>query len=270
MLQLFEGETAPAVRLGQFRRAAKAVYDRLYDEGKFYEGKKVRPSMPLNFAAILLASYDPDSYILYRSTDYEKTAKWLGLTVPSQPEQRYTLFLDMAMYMLAYGRERHYPVHDLIDVHNMIYLAWRQPEFEVVIRPPADPVRAGTVYEYIRDCGFMFPSWLVTDYFLSLASKPFVILSGISGTGKTKMAQLAADYMSQVSGVNENTAFVSVRPDWTDNSHLLGWYNAIAERYEATPVLDLLIRASDAPAIPHFIILDEMNILLELHGEQVG
>jgi 5-methylcytosine-specific restriction endonuclease McrBC GTP-binding regulatory subunit McrB len=113
---------------------------------------------------------------------------------------------------------------------------------------------------FIRDRGFVFPSWLVTDYLISLASKPFVIISGISGTGKTKMTQLVADYMSKVSGVDESTAFVPVRPDWTDNSHLLGWYNAIAERYETTPVLDLIIKASDAPAAPHFIILDEMNI----------
>ncbi len=110
MLQLFEGEATPAVRLSQFRQATKAAYDRLYDEGKFYEGKKSRPSMPLNFAAILLASYDPESYILYRSTDYEATAKWLGLTVPSQPEQRYTLFFDMATYILSYAQEKQYPV----------------------------------------------------------------------------------------------------------------------------------------------------------------
>lgn len=260
MLQLFESEAAPAARLSQFRRSAKAAYDRLYDEGKFYEGKKVRPSMTLNFAAILLTSYDPDAYILYRSTDYGATAKWLGLTVPSQPEQRYTLFLNIAMYMLAYAQEKRYPVQDLIDVHNMIYLAWKRPEFEKIIHPEPGPVPGDTVYDFIRNQELMFPSWLVTDFFLSLASKPFVILSGISGTGKTKMAQLAADYMSRLSGVEENAAFVSVRPDWTDNSHLLGWYNAIAERYEMTPVLDLLLKASSSPTVPHFIILDEMNI----------
>ncbi len=134
--------------------------------------------MPLNFAAILLASYDPDSYILYRSTDYEATAKWLGLTVPSQPEQRYTLFFDMAMYILAYAQEKQYPVHDLIDVHNMIYLAWKRPELEMITRPKVDLAHSGTVYDFIRDRGVVFPSWLVTDYLISLASKPFVIISG--------------------------------------------------------------------------------------------
>jgi hypothetical protein len=46
----------------------------------------------------------------------------------------------------------------------------------------------------IADKGFSFPKWLITDYLLSLGTKPFVLLSGISGTGKTKMAQLVAEY----------------------------------------------------------------------------
>jgi len=63
-----------------------------------------------------------------------------------------------------------------------------------------------------------------------------------------------------------------------DNSYLLGWYNAIAERYETTAVLDLILEAPGEPEVPHFIILDEMNIakggtlflgFLERHGKQV-
>jgi len=42
------------------------------------------------------------------------------------------------------------------------------------------------IYASIAEKGFRFPDWLVTDYLLSLATKPFVLLSGISGTGKTK------------------------------------------------------------------------------------
>jgi len=45
-------------------------------------------------------------------------------------------------------------------------------------------------YQSYKDAGFFFPSPILTTYALSLYSKPFVILSGISGTGKTKIAQL--------------------------------------------------------------------------------
>jgi hypothetical protein len=44
-------------------------------------------------------------------------------------------------------------------------------------------------YKHYEDLGFNFDRGLLTSYCLSLRTKPFVILSGISGTGKTKIAQ---------------------------------------------------------------------------------
>ncbi len=260
MGDLFEGDGAPSARLDEFRKSVNGAYTHLYDEGKFHSGKKTRPLLQQCFAAILLASYDPDSYILYRYTEYKKTAEWIGLTVPSTPEQCYTLYLDMAMYILDRAREGNWPVWDLVDVHNMIYMLWRYDEFKDLLTEDERVVSGESVYTFIRKHHFIFPDWLVTDYILSLATKPFVILSGISGTGKTKLGQLVAEYVMRATGGRARKAFVSVRPDWTDNSYLLGWYNAIAERYETTAVLDLILEASGEPEIPHFIILDEMNI----------
>ncbi len=86
MGELFEGgDGAPSARLDEFRKSVNSAYAHLYDEGKFHSGKKTRPLLQQCFAAILLASYDPDSYILYRYTEYKKTAEWIGLTVPSTP-----------------------------------------------------------------------------------------------------------------------------------------------------------------------------------------
>ena len=59
------------------------------------------------------------------------------------------------------------------------------------------------IYQSIADKGFSFPEWLVTDYLLSLATKPFVLLSGISGTGKTKLAQLVAEQVAPPEDVLE-------------------------------------------------------------------
>lgn len=62
---------------------------------------------------------------------------------------------------------------------------------------------------------------------------------------------------------------VAVRPDWTDNNGLLGFYNPLTTEYTATPFLNLLLRARDEqeraqreqrPARPFFVILDEMNL----------
>ncbi len=115
-----------------------------------------------------------------------------------------------------------------------------------------------TIYDCISRAGFHFPATLITDYLLALKTKPFVILTGVSGTGKTKLAQLVADYFTGEE--KERVAFVPVRPDWTDNQGLLGFYNLITQRYEPTELLKLLLRAAEDPENPYFLILDEMNL----------
>ena len=86
------------------------------------------------------------------------------------------------------------------------------------------------LYDFVSSQGFLFSNEVLTRYYLSLKTKPFVILSGISGTGKTKIAQLFANYICQEDEKDEagkRIAFVSVRPDWMDNKGLLGYYNIL-------------------------------------------
>lgn len=119
------------------------------------------------------------------------------------------------------------------------------------------------LYDYFKAKGFSFSREVLTRFYLSLKTKPFVILSGISGTGKTKIAQLFASYICQDDdGVeaDKRVAFVSVRPDWMDNKGLLGYYNILDEKYHSTRVLDLLLEAQEHPEQPYFVILDEMNL----------
>ncbi|MCX5847625.1 MAG: hypothetical protein NTW12_14935 [Deltaproteobacteria bacterium] len=120
------------------------------------------------------------------------------------------------------------------------------------------------IYDYFEEKDYFFSREILTRYFLSLKTKPFVILTGISGTGKTKIAQVFAEYMCQDEKTQEEResriAFVPVRPDWMDNKGLLGYYNLLDEKYYATPVLRLLLEAEEHPEKPYFVILDEMNL----------
>lgn len=123
--------------------------------------------------------------------------------------------------------------------------------------------RPGDLYLYFQNKNFFFSKEILTRYFMSLKTKPFVILTGISGTGKTKIAQIFADYICQDETPEERgkrIAFVPVKPDWMDNKGLLGYYNLLDEKYHVTPVLRLLLVAKDNPEKPYFIILDEMNL----------
>ena len=119
------------------------------------------------------------------------------------------------------------------------------------------------IHDYFEKREFFFPKEIITRYFLSLMTKPFVILTGISGTGKTKIAQIFADYVCQDDPPEDRErrmAFISVRPDWMDNKGLLGYYNLLDEKYHATPLLKLLLEAGKHPSKPYFVILDEMNL----------
>jgi len=121
------------------------------------------------------------------------------------------------------------------------------------------------IFDYYRQRDFLFSQEVLTRYTISLLTKPFAILTGISGTGKTKIAQLFADYMHQgleTEQRNKRIAFIPVRPDWMDNKGLLGYYNILNNTYHAPKALRLLLEANkdENKNTPHFIILDEMNL----------
>lgn len=137
-------------------------------------------------------------------------------------------------------------------------------EYDPTIGGFSRPLSNKNLYDFFEIEKFFFSKEILTRYFLSLRTKPFVILTGISGTGKTKIAQVFAQYMCQDEKTPEDRekryAFVPVRPDWMDNKGLLGYYNLLDEKYYDTKVLRLLLEAKDHPDKPYFIILDEMNL----------
>ena len=99
----------------------------------------------------------------------------------------------------------------------------------------------------------------------SLMSKRFLILTGLAGSGKTKLAQALARWITPKSvGSDATQACFSVVPvgaDWTGNENVLGYPNGLdKETYISKPALDLVVHATEHPDVPHFLILDEMNL----------
>jgi hypothetical protein len=139
-----------------------------------------------------------------------------------------------------------------------------------------------TVADYCFSQGFPFEADLLARYIASFLSKPFVILAGVSGTGKSKLAELVAEFYTREGAPSSAAhtpttgdayefvsakggpdplrfALVAVRPDWIDNQAIFGFLNPITGGYESTQALDLILRASAASA-RHFLLLDEMNL----------
>jgi hypothetical protein len=149
-----------------------------------------------------------------------------------------------------------------------------------------------SVVDYCRNRGFPFDPDLIARYLAAVLTKPLVILAGVSGTGKSKLAELVAEFYSRdqapaapgagapVTGDSfvfvpakgapnpDRFALVAVRPDWIDNQSILGFVNPITTTYESTQALDLVLRAhtvlgaaADTAAAPRFfMLLDEMNL----------
>jgi len=264
---------------------------------------------------------------------------------------------DQETYMVLIGKLNDpnlpYKVRDFVLEVNRIKYGDSEK-----IKDPKKIVGEGlepSFFNYLRNNGYFFPPEIIENYLLSLKVKPFVILTGNSGTGKTKLAQLYAQYVSKnivdaqniktsvkvskssISGgwtlkrldlkdliqlddiegqynikvdgipttgklnivtrtvyVDENQELkkhlanlakdnpdkrieleielpstkkpqykvIPIGANWTENRHILGFYNLITETYQKTPSLELILEAQrlENSNLPHFLILDEMNL----------
>jgi len=118
----------------------------------------------------------------------------------------------------------------------------------------------------INSSGLVFSELMITRLVTSLITKPFVILSGLSGSGKTKLAQAFVNwicYKEKKKEKNKQYCIVPVGADWTNREPLLGYPNALDQAQYIKPdngVVDLMLKAQNNPNLPHFLILDEMNL----------
>ncbi|MEA1974814.1 MAG: DUF3578 domain-containing protein, partial [Bacillota bacterium] len=106
---------------------------------------------------------------------------------------------------------------------------------------------------YINQKGFHYPSGIIENFYLSLKSKPFVLLAGISGTGKTKLVELFSK------SIGYEFEIIPVKPDWNDMSDLLG-YKDIKGDFIKGKLFKVIVEAIDNPSVGHIVCLDEMNL----------
>ena len=104
-------------------------------------------------------------------------------------------------------------------------------------------------------------------YITAIKSKPFLLLAGISGTGKSRIVRELAracwdeDSEEFKAQKPKNFEMIQVKPNWHDSSELIGYVSRInGERYVVGPFLRFLVKAIQNPQTPHFLCLDEMNL----------
>lgn len=129
------------------------------------------------------------------------------------------------------------------------------PEMNITVRE-----RIKIIKQYINSKGFVYPDRLIENFYLSLKTKPFVILAGVSGTGKTKLVELFAEALGATEK-NGQYKHIPVRPDWSDPADLIG-YQDLSGVFRPGPITDVLRDAvqPENRNKPYFICLDEMNL----------
>lgn len=96
-----------------------------------------------------------------------------------------------------------------------------------------------------------------------LERKHFVILTGLSGTGKTSLVQQYARAVHGIMSMYDDDPLLficPVRPDWTDPTGVTGYYDVISNRYVVPTFLQAVTAAIANKDCPVFVCLDEMNL----------
>ena len=105
------------------------------------------------------------------------------------------------------------------------------------------------------------------SYISAIKTKPFVILGGFSGTGKSqKIKELAFatcpnnSHLRTSETTPGNYLLLSVKPNWHDATEITGFRSSVNRNYYVTDFMRFLIKAMHFPNVPFFVCLDEMNL----------
>ncbi|MGO9508654.1 MAG: McrB family protein [Mycobacterium sp.] len=136
---------------------------------------------------------------------------------------------------------------------------------------PEAPVPAELFYDFadaVEASGLRFPagSNLVRSFLSSLLAKPFAILTGLAGSGKTQLAMRLGEWFGTDEHGRHRHVVVPVRPDWTGPESIFGYEDALRTSASGAPVwfvpeaFEFVLRAANDPEHPYLLILDEMNL----------
>ncbi len=102
--------------------------------------------------------------------------------------------------------------------------------------------------------GLYFSPIYIQEFISGLAASRFIILEGLSGTGKSSLARYFSEFIS------EKSYFEAVQATWRDRTSILGYYNDFSKTYNETEFLKRLYDFSYKKNHINIMVLDELNI----------
>jgi len=179
------------------------------------------------------------------------------------------------IFVFQYGKH-------IVDIYSPVELinAAHDRNENIKTRYSAELNAAFLMYKYFRTHSIRMPhntvSRVKTDekensskyapYLRALKTKPFLLLAGISGTGKSRIVRELAfkscplNLRDKDGTTPGNYLMIEVKPNWHDSSELLGYYSNISKSYHFSKFIDFLVLAHNNKDVPFFVCLDEMNL----------
>lgn len=108
-------------------------------------------------------------------------------------------------------------------------------------------------YLYFKK-NLIYTEFQIKNFLTLLLTNDLVILSGLSGSGKTQIVKSFAEALGGVAKI------IPVKPNWTSSDDLLGYFNPIQSSFLPTPFTEAIVEASLNPHQLYLICLDEMNL----------
>lgn len=154
------------------------------------------------------------------------------------------------------GSQKH-PEKDIFE--NFVNMFDSRPYLNSINEETEDIKHAETLENIVN---------IYRSYIAAIKSKPFLLLAGISGTGKSRIVRELAracweegtdEYKAQKP---KNFQMVQVKPNWHDSSDLIGYVSRVSGKAEfvAGEFLKFIAKAWEDTETPYFLCLDEMNL----------
>ena len=214
---------------------------------------------------VVFCSFHPSNIVNEQSYNIETEAtapKSIQVTVDSirdayinnisfqSKENKFNVIIYKPQYLLWYMANRdELHLADIETVKDLINQARTSCEF---LPAPPTPQISDNIQELILH---------------AIRTKPFILLAGISGTGKSRIVRELAfkscpKYLRDKDGTTPgNYCMIEVKPNWHDSTELLGYYSRLGEGgYQFTKFVKFLVKAKMFPDVPFFVCLDEMNL----------
>lgn len=164
---------------------------------------------------------------------------------------------DINQASFIYIGSQNHPEKDIFE--NFVNMFDSRPYLNSINEDTEDIKHAETLENIVN---------IYRSYIAAIKSKPFLLLAGISGTGKSRIVRELAracweegtdEYKAQKP---KNFQMVQVKPNWHDSSDLIGYVSRVSGKaeYVAGEFLKFIARAWEDTETPYFLCLDEMNL----------